>query len=151
MSSKRTLKEILDSEYVEDSDNEGPEDSNNDPEVNEDALQESINPDFCAECQDMKIEIICNDCEEQFCVTCFEMLHRGGKRRKHEYLKVNQSDSKNPETEDQQEELQLNNNTLAKIADTPTPDIKSTSTGIDDKLLAQLYKHTQYILSLIHI
>lgn len=145
MSSKRTLKEILDSEYVEDSDNEGPEDSNNDPEVNEDALQESINPDFCAECQDMKIEIICNDCEEQFCVTCFEMLHRGGKRRKHEYLKVNQSDSKNPETEDQQEELQLNNNTLAKIADTPTPDIKSTSTGIDDKLLAQLYKHTQYI------
>ena len=153
MSSKRTLKEILDSEYVEDSDEE-----NLKPEVgSEDELEESneteLNPDYCSECQDMKIEIICSDCDEQFCVTCFGMLHRGGKRKKHEYIKVNEDKTENkesndskPTTEVEQQKLQdeINSSRESSVAN-DVEEKKINTTGIDDKLLAQLYLHSQYI------
>lgn len=153
MSSKRTLKEILDSEYVEDSDDENSKSSGEEDEAVEPA-QQQINPDYCNECQDMKIEMKCNDCEEQFCVTCFDMLHRGGKRKSHGFVKLNDEEDhgKNdtPTEEAEQKKLQdMNNASDEKEAESSNVHIPNT--GIDDKLLAQLYKHSQYIpLRLTH-
>lgn len=71
---KRSLKEILDSEYVENSDDEVQHgDSDHDVSDNEEA---PLDPSICEECRDMKFEIICKDCQENFCVICYEMIQR---------------------------------------------------------------------------
>lgn len=75
-SSKRSLKEILDSEYVEDSEEGEDVDS---VEIEEQDDKEENDPSMCNECKDMNTDTICNDCEENFCGGCFEMIHRGGK------------------------------------------------------------------------
>lgn len=159
-SGKRSLKEILDSEYVEDSD--GGEDIQLDEEIGEE--EEENNPDLCNECKDMATGMICNDCEENFCVVCFEMLHRGGKRRSHEFVKVgdeaanggptnqnsnDKSASTLPESEeDQKREIDRKNGTTneqdnVRTAETPTRPPSTES--IDEKLLAILRKNSLFI------
>lgn len=63
--SKRSLKEILDSEYVEDSE-EGEDLNLNDNLSVEDDEDSQYDSNLCNECKDMQAEIICNDCEENF-------------------------------------------------------------------------------------
>lgn len=146
MSSKRTLKEILDSEYVEDSDVDNSLNSDNEVPPENEQHEQSADPNFCIECQDMQTEIICNDCEEQFCVTCFDMIHRNGKRKQHEYLKVSSQETTRPETEAEQQRIQDDGNSYQapEAQDSNTTPL-SMASSIDDKLLAQLLKHTRYI------
>ncbi|CDO95126.1 unnamed protein product [Kluyveromyces dobzhanskii CBS 2104] len=149
MSSKRSLKEILASEYVEDSDDENSKLGLNEDELDE-PVQEQFNPNYCGECQDMELEIKCNDCEEQFCVTCFDMLHRGGKRKNHGFVKLNVGRSlgneNTPTEEADQKKLQDINNDANENQSVDEPaNISVPTTNIDDSLLAQLYKHSQYI------
>lgn len=43
----------------------------------------SIENTLCEECNSNKIELLCKQCEEQMCKSCFEHIHRGGKRKDH--------------------------------------------------------------------
>ncbi|EDO18571.1 hypothetical protein Kpol_1048p1 [Vanderwaltozyma polyspora DSM 70294] len=90
--SKRSLKEILDSEYVDESDDDDVKLSDRagcgDGDDDDDDDEVEVDPSLCVECKDMKCEIICKDCDERFCVICFEMIHRNGKRKKHDYVKM---------------------------------------------------------------
>lgn len=152
-SSKRSLKEILDSEYVEESD--GDREGMLDGELSDD--EDMNDPNMCNECKDMATGMICNDCEENFCVVCFEMLHRGGKRRGHEYVKVgedahNESHGSNgakseslPENEEDQRKLI---ESLNGVKEKDEVKIQSTTLGtnsIDDKLLAILNKNAYFV------
>lgn len=164
-SSKRSLKEILDSEYVEDSE-DGEDALLGEDSYSGDNNKDEINdPTMCNECKDMKIEIICNDCEENFCVVCFEMLHRGGKRRTHEHVKVgihpnsnnvdgneaNPEDAEMPESELGQKlkqdaincvnvQVEEEQETVPKI----TPNNLNLQ-SIDNKLLSILKNNATYI------
>lgn len=150
---KRSLREILDSEYVEDSD--GGDELELDEEMAEE--EEVSNPDLCNECKDMATGVICNDCEENFCVVCFEMLHRGGKRRSHEYVKMSEpaadgSTPSRPEVlpeseEEQRREFDRKNGAPTGQDDAGTPDLSSErqdTHSIDDKLLAILRKNALF-------
>lgn len=138
-SSKRSLREILDSEYVDDSD-----------DGNELGLESGVSDDnesvhdanLCNECKDMQSEIICNDCEENFCVVCFEMLHRGGKRRRHEFVKTVEDNAKEEPLQErlptEPSEEQAPENSLA--------DKEVTSNdSVDAKLLSLLRENASYI------
>lgn len=48
-----------------------------------DSDQTKADPEFCCECEDQPLDLICLDCAEQFCRVCFDYLHRTGKRRDH--------------------------------------------------------------------
>ncbi|CCE64636.1 hypothetical protein TPHA_0I01290 [Tetrapisispora phaffii CBS 4417] len=164
-SSKRSLKEILNSEYVGDSD----EDEYNSRVAEgleiEDELEEEVDPSLCIECKDMKCEIICNDCEERFCVVCFDMIHRGGKRRKHEYIKITsdnveqlsneaEEDGKDkntidkPETEVEQQAIQDSiNATESNQTSDDQSDISLSNKreSVEDKLLNILLDSSSFI------
>ena len=105
MSSKRSLKEILDSEYVENSDSD--EERQNDVMDEDEETNEIVDPSLCIECKDMKTEILCKDCDEHFCVVCFEMLHRGGKRKFHEYVKIKSDENSKDGTSNEQEQKKI--------------------------------------------
>lgn len=130
---KRSLKEILDSAYVENSDEED-EQIVSDTNIEEDkqGKDEYIDPSLCIECKDMKTEIICNDCDEQFCVVCFEMIHRGGKRQFHEFIKL---------TNDE------NNNTSNSSTEALLKDSDNSNTNGDDKNHFQNNIQTEKALS----
>ncbi|CCK70825.1 uncharacterized protein KNAG_0F01570 [Huiozyma naganishii CBS 8797] len=145
---KKSLKEILDSEYVVDSDENNAEDHDMDAGNDDsDEEQKDIDPSLCIECQDMKTEIICNDCDEQFCVVCFEMIHRGGKRKFHEYVKLTKDgdDAANTETgngttkvSDPQEMDSDKSESIESVA-------SSSSNSIDAKLLNILKQNSKFI------
>lgn len=42
----------------------------------------------CCNCFNFLAEIECRECEEDYCTNCFELIHRGGKRRTHHYKTV---------------------------------------------------------------
>ncbi|KAL3232450.1 hypothetical protein RNJ44_04366 [Nakaseomyces bracarensis] len=151
MSTKRSLKEILDSEYVENSDDEV--DRGSDQSDDED---EGVNdPTVCEECKDMKFEIICKDCQENYCVVCFEMLHRGGKRRKHEYTKVAIEENKStvkeqselPEDEVAQKQLQNNLNGYDNGYEQETAPlvVGGDDQSIDAKIMNIMFENSHYI------
>ena len=157
---KRSLKEILDSEYVEDSDEE--EVNNIIGEGRDEDADEVIDNRLCIECKDMKTEIICNDCDEHFCVICFEMLHRGGKRRKHEYVKLTsdsnteQEVNKNknnsgilPETEEEQKAKQdsINGAPVGEESESAGKESQKVNaeTLTEDKILGILLKNSEFI------
>ncbi|CUS22341.1 LAQU0S05e03202g1_1 [Lachancea quebecensis] len=149
MSSKRTLKQILDSEYVEGSDEEVDEDSHAGTAVDADEEEEEEDRSFCIDCKDMKTEIICKDCEEHFCVVCFDMIHRSGRRKKHEYIKVSLQPEGLPANEQEQQALQ-NSNNVAGEQNSPTPDsaepgVTQGINSLDQKMLAMLEKHARFI------
>ncbi|KTB13456.1 UPF0652 protein [Nakaseomyces glabratus] len=150
---KRSLKEILDSEYVENSDDEVQHgDSDHDVSDNEEA---PLDPSICEECRDMKFEIICKDCQENFCVICYEMIHRGGKRRKHEFTKVSIDNSGEatettlqqlPADSSEQKELQdtINNYDGSEIPAQKQESVEDTN-SIDNKLMSILFETSHYI------
>lgn len=152
-SSKRSLKEILDSEYVEESDGSGEEPL--DQEVSDE--EEVSDPNMCNECKDMATGMICNDCQENFCVVCFEMLHRGGKRRGHEFLKVGEEaqngaqkangvDSGSlPEDEEPQRKRIEGLNGIVEQEEPKSDPAVHGSSSIDDKLLAILKNNATFV------
>ncbi|OEJ88596.1 UPF0652 protein [Hanseniaspora osmophila] len=165
MSSKRTLKEILDSEYVEDADEDMVDEKHGEVDEDDDddaaaaaAAQDVVDPNLCIECKDMQTEILCKDCEEQFCVVCFDMIHRGGKRKEHEYLKVNQlenNQSSNGQAVSPQgvssammEPTSAARTETANVSDNATAqnnETLSSKTSIEDSALKFLQKNIQYI------
>lgn len=163
MSSKRTLKEILDSEYVDEDADELIQEEHTDEAIENDDNEEELDPTLCIECTDMKTEILCNDCQEHFCVVCFEMIHRNGRRKKHEYIKLTADGEQRPASEEEQKRIQdANNNTnntkegstasyhgVTENADEAKESIDVPMTNdensFDQKMLAILSKHAQYI------
>lgn len=152
---KRSLKEILDSVYVDNSEEEGTDDQIEKEGLETDNEERYVDPSVCMECEDMKYEIKCKDCDEKFCVICFEMLHRGGKRKLHEHLKVTTiletSDKSNmPDDEETQKKKQdLLNGALAAngIPDQTLPEENEelAQGSTDAKLMKSLYEKTRYI------
>lgn len=148
--SKRSLKEILDSEYVEDSD--GNEEDLFDADLKD--KDELDDPNMCNECRDMATGVICKDCEENFCVVCFEMLHRGGKRRNHEYVRLDQENETGshqigaealPENEADQKKRLESINRVEESAELKFEASSQFTNSIDDKLLAILYKNAHFV------
>lgn len=77
--SSRTLREILDSDN----------NIENYKHVEEVELDEQPRDEtLCSECQDMRLEVECKNCDEFFCGGCFELVHHGGKRKKHISVKL---------------------------------------------------------------
>lgn len=162
MSSKRTLKEILDSEYVDEDADELIQEEHTDEAIENDDNEEELDPTLCIECTDMKTEILCNDCQEHFCVVCFEMIHRNGRRKKHEYIKLTADGEQRPASEEEQKRIQDANNTnntkegstasyhgftenaneAKESIDVP---MTNDENSFDQKMLAILSKHAQYI------
>lgn len=149
MSSKRTLKQILDSEYVEGSDEEADGTSNAETAADVDDNEEEVDRSFCIDCKDMKTEIICKDCEEHFCVVCFDMIHRSGRRKKHEYVKVSLQPEELPANEQEQQALQNSNNVVSEqnplAGDGAEPGVTQGVNSLDLKMLAMLAKHARFI------
>ncbi|SCW03521.1 LAFE_0G12310g1_1 [Lachancea fermentati] len=145
MTSKRTLKEILDSEYVEDSDEEQVQS----PSGVESECEEEPDPSLCIECTDMKTEVICKDCQEHFCVVCFGMIHRNGRRKAHDFIKLTAGDAERPVTEDEQKTLQDATNMKPKeeVEDghSKVQSMLIDKTSIDEKMLAMLANHAKFI------
>ena len=56
-------------------------------EAEEDASSFSIpstpKAGFCIECTDQPANVFCENCEEDYCQVCFDLIHRTGKRRQH--------------------------------------------------------------------
>lgn len=150
MSAKRSLNEILDSEYVEQSDSDIDEQND---EINNADEDEIIDPALCIECKDMKTEIICKDCDEHFCVVCFEMLHRGGKRKFHEYTDLKSDDENKISIGQQQENIQ--NRISCEISSSePNEDeeekettlqVPNTPNSVDDRILSILKENAKFI------
>ncbi|KAJ9076103.1 hypothetical protein DSO57_1029379 [Entomophthora muscae] len=44
---------------------------------------EHVDSGFCIECKDQKANFYCEQCTEDFCEVCFDMLHRTGRRKLH--------------------------------------------------------------------
>ncbi|GAV55602.1 hypothetical protein ZYGR_0AV02340 [Zygosaccharomyces rouxii] len=142
---KRSLREILDSEYVEDSE-EGDDSNLNDNLSADDDDESQHDANLCNECKDMQAEIICNDCEENFCVVCFEMLHRGGKRRKHEYVKTTEDKVDSSQQQQQQPQQQPQPTEEDKTGSSPAPEnVSNQEDSIDAKLLSHLKDSATYI------
>lgn len=40
-------------------------------------------PGMCAECEDQPFAVLCDACGDNFCIVCFQSLHKKGKRRSH--------------------------------------------------------------------
>ncbi|SCU95961.1 LANO_0E12002g1_1 [Lachancea nothofagi CBS 11611] len=151
MASKKTLKEILDSEYVEDSDDDGKSAQDATNSATLDTEEETVDRDYCIDCKDMKTEIICRDCEEQYCVVCFEMIHRSGRRKKHEYVKTSLEQPSSASDEQEQQQIQDSRNEAAGI-DTEEAgqknnvrEMSNSDNSMDQKMLAMLIKHAKYI------
>lgn len=149
MSSKRTLKQILDSEYVEDSDDDAEVASATESTADVEEDEEEIDRSFCIECKDMKTEILCKDCEENFCVVCFEMIHRSGRRKKHEYVKISLEPESLPSGEGEQQELQDSKNGANSIQASAVEDdnnkLSNNVNSLDQKMLSMLAKHAKFI------
>ncbi|KAG0668830.1 hypothetical protein C6P45_004313 [Maudiozyma exigua] len=157
MSSKRSLKEILDSEYVENSDSD--EERQEDVMDEDEDANEVVDPSLCIECKDMKTEILCKDCDEHFCVVCFEMLHRGGKRKFHEYVKVKTNENGKDDTSNEQEQKKIQDSINGEqdedtgngeTSEKPTPSSISQSpqegeNSINEKLFAVLRTNAKFI------
>ncbi|KAJ2855251.1 hypothetical protein J3B02_002270 [Coemansia erecta] len=45
--------------------------------------EESTPEGFCVECKDQEAHVYCEQCQEDFCEVCGDMIHRTGRRRKH--------------------------------------------------------------------
>lgn len=142
--SKRSLKEILDSEYVDDSDDANELDLESQMSEGSEENESVHDANLCNECKDMQSEIICNDCEENFCVVCFEMLHRGGKRRRHEYVKTTEDTAKaGPAQADKTGPLKSQRDSSSQY--TPTEKEHSSEDSVDAKLLSILKENASYI------
>lgn len=87
-----TLKDILDNDGS-DIDLDIPELQNIDDDTNK------SDEHLCLECEDMIIEVQCLNCDEGFCGGCFNLIHSGGKRKSHEFEKVESSDAEIQEKE----------------------------------------------------
>ncbi|KAH3684995.1 hypothetical protein WICPIJ_004027 [Wickerhamomyces pijperi] len=76
-----SLKDILDND-AEDIVLDLPEVENIDVEKKEE------DETLCSECEDMTVEVNCLNCNEGFCGGCFNLIHTGGKRKNHEFEKI---------------------------------------------------------------
>ncbi|CEP61844.1 uncharacterized protein LALA0_S04e01992g [Lachancea lanzarotensis] len=149
MAPKKTLKQILDSEHIEDSDDDSKVlDTKNEISDDDESIEdEAQNKEYCVDCKDMKTEILCRDCEEHFCVVCFEMIHRTGRRKKHETVRIKPEETSFPSAEKEQQELQESNNHSTSLqTDTQAPQpVTESPNSIDQKMLSMLAKHSKFI------
>lgn len=125
--SQKTLKEILDAENdfeIEDVEKNLEEVDHLDDDDEKEIL--------CDECNDMRIEIECKDCQENFCGGCYELIHHGGKRKGHDSVKLVseevQEDTKEEEIEEDEE---------------IKPEI--TNESINQKLLSAIKRQVEFI------
>jgi len=69
----RTLKDILDGDNdVEVQDSENNNNLGDLDHLDQAEDENKSDPDLCNECQDMRIEVECKDCEENYGGGCFE-------------------------------------------------------------------------------
>ncbi|AAS53421.1 AFR050Wp [Eremothecium gossypii ATCC 10895] len=142
---KRTLKEILDPDRVEEDIGSGGEDSA--PSDSEQAPNdEEEDGSMCVECQDMPVEVLCRDCEEQFCTVCFEMLHRSGRRRRHEFARKDDGTAAGAEAAaGAAAEESGADEEAAEAAEAAGAAAKPEETRADGRLLQLLQEHARYV------
>lgn len=51
-------------------------------------VDETETLNVCDNCEINEVAYYCNDCGERFCEGCVKKIHRGGKRREHDYYDV---------------------------------------------------------------
>lgn len=137
------MKDILDGDNdveIQDSENNNLANLDHLDQVDNDT---KVDPELCNECQDMRIEVECKDCEENFCGGCFELIHNGGKRKTHDSTKLysdETSQTKTVKTEDQngedEEEVEDDDG-----ASTPVP----SDSSINRKLVESIKRQVKYI------
>lgn len=74
-----SLKELLEGTHEEQ--DQDQEDSDLD-------LDQDPDQGLCCECRDMRVEVECRDCDEDYCGGCFQLVHSGGKRRLHSHERL---------------------------------------------------------------
>ncbi|CCH41087.1 hypothetical protein BN7_624 [Wickerhamomyces ciferrii] len=148
----RTLKDILDGDNdveIEEADVKQPGDLAHLDATQEDANGEQPNnSELCAECQDMRIEVVCNSCEENFCGGCFNLIHNGGKRKTHDSIKLyseqtpdtSNGDSKKQPTKDE-DDNQDDEDTQVDGDAAPVP----AETSINRRLVESIKNQVKYI------
>ncbi|ODV76304.1 uncharacterized protein CYBJADRAFT_146238 [Cyberlindnera jadinii NRRL Y-1542] len=134
--SSRTLKEILDSENV----GEDADDDKHLAEIDLDESEESKRDQtLCSECQDMRIEVECKDCQEGFCGGCFQLIHHGGKRKSHDFVKL---------FDDSKKESETANGDKSEDADGDVDvgdDVEPEPSSINEKLIQSIKSQVKFI------
>ena len=51
-------------------------------------LNENETKNICDNCEINEVLYTCEDCNEYFCKRCCETIHKGGKRRNHDYYEI---------------------------------------------------------------
>lgn len=141
----RTLKDILDGDNdleIEDSENKELADLNHMDKAQDD---DKIDPELCNECQDMRIEVECKDCEENYCGGCYELVHSGGKRKAHDSKKLyndeaNTTKATNGDDAQQEDDEDID----ADVDDEQTTPIP-TDNSVNRKLVESIKKQVKYI------
>lgn len=86
MMENRTLAQLLDSNDISEND---IEDGVVDKDIYDDVTAANLSAeDLCVDCERMPKELSCKDCNENFCRVCYQFAHRGGRRKKHEFLEL---------------------------------------------------------------
>ncbi|ODQ62823.1 hypothetical protein WICANDRAFT_82752 [Wickerhamomyces anomalus NRRL Y-366-8] len=138
----RTLKDILDGDNdveIEDSENKELADLNHMDKAQDD---DKIDPELCNECQDMRIEVECKDCEENYCGGCYELVHSGGKRKTHDSKKLYNDEANTAKTtEPQQDDDEDIDADVDDEQTTPIP----TDNSVNRKLVESIKKQVKYI------
>lgn len=141
----KTLKDILDGDNdveIEDSENKELADLNHMDKAQDD---DKIDPELCNECQDMRIEVECKDCEENYCGGCYELVHSGGKRKTHDSKKLyndeaNTTKATNGDDAQQEDDEDID----ADVDDEQTTPIP-TDNSVNRKLVESIKKQVKYI------
>lgn len=140
MMETRTLKDILDGDIDADGDNrELNEVSHLDATEEE---QQEHDETLCSECQDMRIEVECYDCEESFCGGCYALVHHGGKRKTHNSKQLYET-----------KKSESGKTSVANGEDTGTDedikidekDIQVESNSVTQKILGEIKRQANYI------
>ncbi|AMD19381.1 HBR480Cp [Eremothecium sinecaudum] len=105
----------------------------------EDENDDEIDPNMCIECKDMATAILCEDCKEHFCVVCFEMLHRGGRRKKHRYLKLADDEA------DKKDSVENGGNSGDEDQMDEDPSLVASPSSVDEQMLHVIEEHANYI------
>ncbi|AET40761.1 uncharacterized protein Ecym_6386 [Eremothecium cymbalariae DBVPG len=135
---RKMLKEMLDSAYVGNGEENRRRTMGDDYGDEEEETvgggekeEEMVDGRLCVECKDAAAERLCGDCQEQFCVVCFSMIHRTGRRRKHLYMEL--TNEIEQEQENGEEEESLPRELPAVVMDA------------DEKMLRVLLEHSKYV------
>jgi len=75
---------------------------------------------FCVDCKDQRARVRCEECGDEYCRVCFNMLHRKGKRSSHAPISLTPNDEA---SSDEREEM--------TSADQPVPSAVSSEPRVD--------------------